>query len=581
MRGTLIGTDYLYQGDDVKVLEINTNTAIISKGVEHLDLNPFFQFLQGWEFSEFHFIYSEAMTIGRDGDSTIFLDTLQQRCDDIGITFVKHEVDADAITIPNVEDSEDKFILRQAYDASAIVDSLYCNDKMEFLNLMSGSDDIPESYYSSSDGFFANTIDLDTDIDASEPNGIVKSRYPAYDMEIYPSIKRYGTEEELTSDINNLESEDYIIQEFLTDAKNFVDGRSVVMRGFDIIYAHDLQIISLGGYRMSSNVPMSFAATAFEDDGITFDSLSRTKYITKALAEKQKIPYHTDLESDILMSDGSIGNISTIQVGDTITSTLFELISGSEHTVEPSDDYLEHYGSMTVTTDTLSTTGSELQSIVSQSMNTMFVKATFSDNSIMIDSPTSEVYIKTSGSAETTQFEFVNKLLVGDSIVYYNSGSNEITSKEITNLEMVWQNDVTIYNLDFEPYDYFLVDSKQGDGTFSIMHNICTYCSYPWAGCGHYYCDNNCGYAGCSGGGFSGKSERHLKTDIEFIGESKMGIPMYHFNYKDVANGIGRFIGTMVDDLQRLGFEDVLIHSEDGILVDYNKIDVPFGNISN
>ena len=42
MRGTLIGTDYLYQGDDVKVLEINTNTAIISKGVEHLDLNPFF-----------------------------------------------------------------------------------------------------------------------------------------------------------------------------------------------------------------------------------------------------------------------------------------------------------------------------------------------------------------------------------------------------------------------------------------------------------------------------------------------------------------------------------------------------------
>jgi hypothetical protein len=65
------------------------------------------------------------------------------------------------------------------------------------------------------------------------------------------------------------------------------------------------------------------------------------------------------------------------------------------------------------------------------------------------------------------------------------------------------------------------------------------------------------------------------------MGDSLMGIPMYHFNYKDIANGIGRFIGTMVDDLQRLGFEDVLIHSEDGILVDYDKIDVPFGNISN
>ena len=78
-----------------------------------------------------------------------------------------------------------------------------------------------------------------------------------------------------------------------------------------------------------------------------------------------------------------------------------------------------------------------------------------------------------------------------------------------------------------------------------------------------------------------GKSERRLKYDIEPVGESAMGIPMYHFNYKDEANGKGRFIGTMVDDLERLGFEDVLIHTKDGILVDYNKIDVPYHTITN
>ena len=74
-------------------------------------------------------------------------------------------------------------------------------------------------------------------------------------------------------------------------------------------------------------------------------------------------------------------------------------------------------------------------------------------------------------------------------------------------------------------------------------------------------------------------SERHLKSNIKLVGKSKMGIPIYHFNYKDVKNGIDRFIGTMVDDLQRLGFEDVLIHTEDGILVNYNKIDVDFKKI--
>jgi len=76
------------------------------------------------------------------------------------------------------------------------------------------------------------------------------------------------------------------------------------------------------------------------------------------------------------------------------------------------------------------------------------------------------------------------------------------------------------------------------------------------------------------------KSERHLKYNIELVGESAMGIPMYHFNYKDEAHGKGRFIGTMVDDLERLGFHEALTHTEDGILVDYNKIDVPFHTIT-
>ena len=76
------------------------------------------------------------------------------------------------------------------------------------------------------------------------------------------------------------------------------------------------------------------------------------------------------------------------------------------------------------------------------------------------------------------------------------------------------------------------------------------------------------------------KSERRLKYNIEFIGDSPMGIPMYHFNYKNEEHGKGRFVGTMVDDLERLGFEKVLIRTEDGIFVNYDKIDVPFHNVT-
>ena len=278
MRGTLIGTDYLYQGDDVKILEINTNSAILSNGVQYLDLDPLFQRINDGIITEFHFIYSEAMTIGRDGDSTVFLDALQEKCDDLAITFVKHQVAGDAVTIPNIEDADTKFILRQAYDASAIVDSLYCNDKMEFLNLLSGSDDIPESYYSSSDGFYTNTIDLDTTVGAGEPNGIIKARYPAYNLKKYPSVKRYGSESDLTDDINNLETEDYIIQEYVSDEKNFIDDKKgIVNYGYysGRVPVMDLRIVDSSRSDYSRNAFRYSFDDPFNIDRSTTQSLWR------------------------------------------------------------------------------------------------------------------------------------------------------------------------------------------------------------------------------------------------------------------------------------------------------------------
>jgi len=77
-----------------------------------------------------------------------------------------------------------------------------------------------------------------------------------------------------------------------------------------------------------------------------------------------------------------------------------------------------------------------------------------------------------------------------------------------------------------------------------------------------------------------GRSERRLKYNIEFIGDSPMGIPMYHFNYKDESHGKGRFVGTMVDDLERLGKTNCLYMGCDGsVFVDYSMIDVPFHNV--
>jgi len=78
------------------------------------------------------------------------------------------------------------------------------------------------------------------------------------------------------------------------------------------------------------------------------------------------------------------------------------------------------------------------------------------------------------------------------------------------------------------------------------------------------------GFGGC-------RSERRLKKNIEYIGTSPMGIPIYHFEYKNpehAPNGIGRYVGTMVDELQRLGLSDTLSTKDGDVWVDYNKLDI-------
>jgi len=83
--------------------------------------------------------------------------------------------------------------------------------------------------------------------------------------------------------------------------------------------------------------------------------------------------------------------------------------------------------------------------------------------------------------------------------------------------------------------------------------------------------------AGTVNGNGACRSERRLKKNIEYIGTSPMGIPIYHFEYKNpehAPNGIGRYVGTMVDELQRLGLSDTLSTKDGDVWVDYNKLDI-------
>lgn len=99
-----------------------------------------------------------------------------------------------------------------------------------------------------------------------------------------------------------------------------------------------------------------------------------------------------------------------------------------------------------------------------------------------------------------------------------------------------------------------------------------------------YYRDNS-GYRQYTGGSLSKvlgtcRSDRRLKQNILFKQYSKSGIPIYEFQYINESDGIGTYVGTMAQDLIKLGKQEAVTMDSDGYYsVYYDKIDVDFRKV--
>jgi hypothetical protein len=489
MKGVIIGSDLLEHNGNVKFLEINTNTTIYNRGAEMLDYDELFSILSSSAITEFHYIWTETDAFTPLYEPYKFKEILQEKCEEGNISFTEYVVPLGSITVPYIEDSATKFILRQSYDTTALVDETYCADKFEFFNLMSGSSYVPNTYQSGSN----LGIDMFTYLDVSNPthpNVLIKARYPNYDKGLYPEIHTLNTQEELDNIKENLPT-DYLLQEFVYSDDNLVDDRYSIIRSIDILYGPTLDVINMGGYRQSTIIPISKFENEFISGSTKLDQKSRYKYITKTIDNIQH-EYHTDEDSMVVDYTGSLQRADTIQLGTYIRSIDFVDFNGNHgaNFEEGKLDVLGWESTLQQSRDTLTQLTSSLNHISSASVDTMFIRVTLTDGRNWIDSPACTYYIEESGST-STRFELLNKMYVGDKIVITNAETSELTTLEIAGLEMEHAK-MTVYALDFEPSDLFLVDL--GGDNFGVMHNPC-WC--PWSSCGDWCFSSYC--PGCTG----------------------------------------------------------------------------------
>jgi hypothetical protein len=75
-------------------------------------------------------------------------------------------------------------------------------------------------------------------------------------------------------------------------------------------------------------------------------------------------------------------------------------------------------------------------------------------------------------------------------------------------------------------------------------------------------------------------SDIRLKENIEKVGVSESGIPIYHFEYINKNLGQFRYEGVMAQDLKEIKPEAVIEYNDGVLAVNYNKIDVEFRRVN-
>jgi len=492
MKGIILGSDFIEKDNSVKILETNTNTTFFNEGSEFLDYDPLFNVFIQNNITELHFIYTVGDSYLPTNDPVfVFEEILKEKCNQNNIQYFAYTVPENSVTVPYIEDAPNKFILRQAFDTTALVDETYCADKFEFLKLLENSSLTPKSYFNDPTLGSNELLEI-TDNGSDVPNILVKYRYPNYDGKEYPQIYNLTSNEQLAELKAGLE-EGYIIQEFLYDQVNLVQNRWSVIRSIDIIYGSELDVVSLGGYRTTTALPIDYYGNEFFSGTRKYNQKTRYKFINKQNGNFYDVTYHVDNDSNIIMSDGTTRTLNNVAVNDTLKSLQFTDLNGigSSH-----ENNLQSWdGTFNKTVETLTDVDTTAVSIHSSDIKALFIKVTLENGTTWSDSPYSIFYFEEK-DIESTRWDLLNKMVVGDKFIIRNKVTGELSKLAITNLEIEYM-EKTVYELDVEPSDVFLSDL--GNDLYAIMHNNCSGCGDPWGGfCGNWLCYPYCGF--CGGG---------------------------------------------------------------------------------
>jgi hypothetical protein len=252
MKGTLFSADFVKDSNgNLRLLELNTDTGFINQELINFDFSNFKQMLIDNNIPELDIIYKTQF-------QEKFVNQLTSSIiPDISVINL-HKEDVDTIYPTQVEDSDTKFILRLAYDESALFDSEYCKNRLNVFNLFTDNaiNDYCVGYYYSSSLGEKNTLTKEinpNNIPDATIKDISEVHNPIDFFKIGFQNENESSEDRWNNFISENLSEDKLIEQYHFHSSSVDNNNHITSyRFFGIVYGSNLDVLTLHTYKISS-----------------------------------------------------------------------------------------------------------------------------------------------------------------------------------------------------------------------------------------------------------------------------------------------------------------------------------------
>jgi hypothetical protein len=639
MRAVILGTDFVKDVDDsFKTLETNTDIQIEFDINSFFNMNELVNFVKTNSFNEIHIIKKyqnfnqntffdveqnlpsnevlpsfvpTTITGSTTNSISLFSKILKKSFNDLNYicTIEEHELDINSITIPYIEDADNKLIIRFAYDTTALIDDEYAKDNWSYLKLMNDidSNSIPKTYINDSSLGF-DSIGTTIRDNGIHPNYIVKKRYTPSDNTIYPIIHKINSIEELNNLKTSLEIDEYI-QEYIYNENDLLENRLQYYRSIDMVYGSNLDTLNLCVFQKTNMLELS--DTTDYDDTKIVQKWERPKYLPKVFNKINDTSTRIDADSNskILLSDDTIKLAGELVVGDIVKSVKISDIQGlTESEFSKFSSSFE-----TILQDSTFTTAS-VTDINSYEYYGQIINIELNNGAKFSDVPHAKIFIEKDNLMKLEEYSFIEN---GNKVLVINRETNQLEEAIVTNIYYTLENLISYritldsphifetldestlskYGLITHNYSYdcilwqctysgYYLDSAQecGSGNVHLWQQGywmtgCFRNNYPYYRPGCYSPGddatvgaNNIGY--CNGS----KSDKRLKKNIEFLYEQPNGLKIYQYEFRDEIilrqpELKGKWQGVIAQDLINTKFENSLTLEDDGFfMVNYDKL---------